>query len=572
MKKRKEMKNSAKQVLRRHYWLLVTVCLIGTVFGAEIAGVRLVGYEDPMQNIAAAESGAALLKGVGASPVFARQKGVLATVVNSLTSGALLDKLRRGIGSILGSESMADNVMIVFGMLFFLFCWIFIQAVYIVVTRRIFLEARTYDRVRFYKFLYLIRIRRWGKTAWNMLVLTVCQFLWDLTVIGGIVKHYSYFLVPYILAENPDIGAREAIDLSGRMMKGHKWECFCLELTFLPWDFAGIVSFGITDICFTNPYKSAFFGEYYAELRCLARRTGLSGNERLNDPYLFRKAEKEELEKAYADVLGRIKEPVPVPKLQGIQGVLSRWFGVVLVNSAAETAYEKACAEQARLWKWAEILRGEAYPERLFSVPGEERRENLETIRYARNYSVLSLTLLFFSCSFIGWLWEVSLHLVTSGTFVNRGVLHGPWLPIYGAGSVLILILLKRLRHRPALEFLAAVVLCGAVEYAASWYLQNRHGEKWWDYTGYFLNLNGRICAEGLLVFGLGGIAVVYVAAPLLDNVFRRIRRRLLIPLCAVLLVLFAVDEAYSAKYPNTGKGITDYDDRKCEKNVKNFT
>lgn len=563
MKTRKEMKDCAKQVLKRHYWLLVTVCLIGTVFGAEIAGIRFVRYDDPMQNIMAAESGAALLKGVGASSVFARQKGVFATVVNSLTSGALLDKLRLGIGSILGSESMAANMMIVFGMLFFLFCWIFIQAVYIVVTRRIFLEARTYERVRFYKFLYLIRIRRWSKTAWNMLVLAVFQFLWDLTVIGGIVKHYSYFLVPYILAENPDIGAREAIDLSRRMMKGHKWQCFCFELTFLPWDFMGIMSLGITDVCFTNPYKSAFFGEYYAELRSLARRIELPGNRQLNDPYLFRKAEKEELEKAYGDVLGYLQKPVPVPELQGFQRVLSRWFGVVLSNSVAETAYENACAKQARLWKWAEILRGEAYPERLFSIPGEERQEYLETIRYARNYSVLSLILLFFSCSFIGWLWEVSIHLVTSGTFVNRGVLHGPWLPIYGAGSVLILVVLKRFRSRPALEFLAAVVLCGMVEYFTSWYLEVVNGGKWWDYTGYFLNLNGRICGEGLLVFGLGGMIVVYVAAPLLDNVFRRIRRRILIPLCAVLLIFFAVDEAYSVRHPNMGKGITDYDDRR---------
>ena len=42
--------------------------------------------------------------------------------------------------------------------------------------------------------------------------------------------------------------------------------------------------------------------------------------------------------------------------------------------------------------------------------------------------------------------------------------------------------------------------------------------KKWWDYTGYFLNLHGRICAEGLLVFGVGGMAFVYVIAPLIDN------------------------------------------------------
>lgn len=560
MRERTERKARARRVLKNHYWLLLTVCLIGVVFGAEFSKGQIVSCETPVQNIVTVENSTSLLRGVGESPVFGRQKGVFAMVVNSLTSGALLNKLRLGISSLLGSQSLASDVMIILGMLFFVFCWIFIQTVYIVITRRIFLEARTYEKVRFLRFLYLIRVRRWAKTAWNMLMLAAFQFLWDLTVVGGVIKHYSYFLVPYILAENPDMDGREAIRLSERMMKGHKWECFFQELTFLPWDFLGFISIGIADVCFVRPYKMAVFGEYYAELRHAAKERGIPGSAQLNDRYLFEKAEEPLLEKAYRDVLGRIKEPVPVPELQGIRGFFSRWFGVVLSNSAAETAYEKACAEQAKLRKWAEILEGKAYPERLFPISFRERTETLETIRYARNYSVLSLLLLFFTCSFMGWLWEVSLHLITSGTFVNRGVLHGPWLPIYGTGSVLILIVLKRLRSRPVLEFLFAIVLCGAVEYATSWYLELVNEEKWWDYTGYFLNLNGRICAEGLLVFGLGGIAVVYVAAPLLDNVFRQVRRRILIPLCAVLLVFFAADEMYSAKYPNTGKGITDYD------------
>ena len=186
--------------------------------------------------------------------------------------------------------------------------------------------------------------------------------------------------------------------------------------------FLGFISIGIADVCFVRPYKMAVFGEYYAELRHVAKERGIPGSAQLNDRYLFEKAEEPLLEKAYRDVLGRIKEPVPVPELQGIRGFFSRWFGVVLSNSAAETAYEKACAEQAKLRKWAEILEGKAYPERLFPISFRERTETLETIRYARNYSVLSLLLLFFTCSFMGWLWEVSLHLITSGTFVNRGV------------------------------------------------------------------------------------------------------------------------------------------------------
>ena len=61
--------------------------------------------------------------------------------------------------------------------------------------------------------------------------------------------------------------------------------------------------------------------------------------------------------------------------------------------------------------------------------------------------------------SVFGWLWEVGMHLVSYGEFVNRGALHGPWLPIYGTGAVLILTVLNRFRKNPALEFGATIVL-----------------------------------------------------------------------------------------------------------------
>ena len=174
------------------------------------------------------------------------------------------------------------------------------------------------------------------------------------------------------------------------------------------------------------------------------------------------------------------------------------------------------------------------------------------------HYPLSSLVVLFIGFSFIGWLWEVGLHLITAGTFVNRGSLHGPWLPIYGAGAVLILVLLNRLRTKPLALFLAAVALSGAVEFGTSYVMERLTGMRWWDYSGYFLNIDGRICAEGLLVFGLGGMAVVYLLAPLVDNVLERVNQRALKAVCAALAVLFVADAVYSQFVPNAGEGITD--------------
>ena len=164
-------------------------------------------------------------------------------------------------------------------------------------------------------------------------------------------------------------------------------------------------------------------------------------------------------------------------------------------------------------------MQGLAYPVRFYPIPEEDKRKLVQSLNYMRHYTIWSLIVIFLGLAIFGWVWEVSLHLITDGEFVNRGALYGPWLPIYGTGSILILTLLTRLRRNPALEFTATIVVCGFLEYMTSVFMEfTSGGLKWWDYSGYFLNLNGRICAEGLLVFGIGGIAVVYVIAPIIDN------------------------------------------------------
>lgn len=177
---------------------------------------------------------------------------------------------------------------------------------------------------------------------------------------------------------------------------------------------------------------------------------------------------------------------------------------------------------------------------------------------YQRRYSLTSLIVIFFVSSVAGWVWEVGMHMIETGDFVNRGVLHGPWLPIYGTGSVLILVTLNLFRKKPVAEFFSVVILCGCVEYFTSYCLEMMHGgRRWWDYRGYFLNLQGRICAEGLLLFGVGGMVVVYLIAPLLDDCLRRVNHKIVVLLCGVILCSLMIDGTYSMRHPNAGRGIT---------------
>lgn len=77
-----------------------------------------------------------------------------------------------------------------------------------------------------------------------MFVENVFLFLWSLTIIGFFIKQYSYRMVPYIIAENPNIKALDAIRLSRHMMEGHKWECFVADCSFLGWYLLNLVTFG----------------------------------------------------------------------------------------------------------------------------------------------------------------------------------------------------------------------------------------------------------------------------------------------------------------------------------------
>ena len=172
-------------------------------------------------------------------------------------------------------------------------------------------------------------------------------------------------------------------------------------------------------------------------------------------------------------------------------------------------------------------------------------------------YKITDYILFFFAFSIIGWIWEVCLVLVQTGKMVNRGVLLGPWLPIYGSGGVLILLLLRKMFNKPIVTFFSMTILCTVIEYITSWYLEVTKGVRWWDYSNYLLNINGRVCLEGAIVFGIGGCAVVYLLAPKLSKVFNKLSNYILVPICVILTFLFTIDFIYSHYHPNMGEGVT---------------
>lgn len=491
-------------------------------------------------------------------------QGVFSKLVNITSSGTIIVVVMEAIKSMVHSGKATMIIVIALSGLFIWLVRIFVLNVLGVAFKRFFMEGRQYENVPVNRFLYLFRLKSWINVALTVLLQLIFHTLWVFTIIGGIIKRFSYFMVPYIVAENPTIKPIEAINLSRRMMDGHKWECFKMSFSFLGWDILDALTFGISGIFFSNPYQEATYAEYYVYVRGCAKEKNIEGIEVLNDTYLYEYADDAALQEAYREALNLTIPEMPVSKRNPVYKFVNNFFGICLKIDEEEKIYEERIVKIEATKGARMVLDKKMYPSRLFTVPEKVKTRRIEHVNYLRHYSVVSVILIFFTFCFIGWSWEVSLHLVEDGVFVNRGVLHGPWLPIYGSGGILILLVLNKLRNNPVVEFFSAIILCGVLEYYSHWWLEITHdGQKWWDYSGYFLNINGRICAEGLLIFGLGGMAIVYIVAPFIDNYFRKIPIKMAVVICVILLAIFAVDQVYSSSHPNMGEGITDYGEHK---------
>lgn len=108
----------------------------------------------------------------------------------------------------------------------------------------------------------------YGNVVATILLRDVFLFLWSLLfVIPAIVKTYSYRMVPYIVAENPDMKATDAITLSRNMMKGHKWNAFVLDLSFIGWYLLSCLTLGLLAFFYVSPYHYATNAELYGALK-----------------------------------------------------------------------------------------------------------------------------------------------------------------------------------------------------------------------------------------------------------------------------------------------------------------
>lgn len=512
MLKIKSIKKEGRNVFSNNVWKAIAICFIVTI----ITGGTTIGFVKGQlnfifdTNVGINNSDFTIKSNISIIDDFIESsklignytdkylsratRGVLATFANSINrSDSFIFGVLNAINEMAFKNRVGQGIVILVGVIIVFLYWLLVSNVFIVGKARFFLKNRRYKRTKLDRVIFPYKDKKIKNIMIVMFKKELYNFLWSFTIVGGFIKHYSYFFIPYILAENPNMRAKEVFALSRKMAYGNKRRMFLFDLSFIGYDILGIVSLNVSNLLYKTPYKSACEVELYMKVRNDYISDKKEGYEYLNDA-----------------------------------GLNVNYF-------------DGEYSDDSRIIKDDKNL-------------------------YSWKINLVDMLLLFLTYSLIGYIWEVMLHLISSGEFVNRGSMYGPWIPIYGYGGLITLLLLKKYKDNPVKVFFLSMAMCGVIEYSISWIGELIYHIRWWDYTGYLFNINGRVCLEGLLVFGFACTINIFWVTPLLLKFFHRFSDKKLKIIAGTLMSVFIVDMVYSIFIePNKGDNITtsnSYNDR----------
>lgn len=164
--------------------------------------------------------------------------------------------------------------------------------------------------------------------------------------------------------------------------------------------------------------------------------------------------------------------------------------------------------------------------------------------------------LLFIVYSVMGWIIEIIDCIIENKKIVNRGFLIGPYCPIYGCGAIFMTLFLERYKGDIAVLFLMAIFMCSILEYFTSLFMELIFKTRWWDYSKYKYNINGRICLETMIPFGILGCLMIYIFNPFFLCILHVLPKLLLTIISVIILIVFIIDNIVSFSIIINLKGI----------------
>lgn len=156
--------------------------------------------------------------------------------------------------------------------------------------------------------------------------------------------------------------------------------------------------------------------------------------------------------------------------------------------------------------------------------------------------TILLYFVYFIIYSVIGWIVETFYMLILTKKLSDRGFLIGPYCPIYGSGSIMMILYLTQYKDNVITVFILGLVICSILEYLTSYVMEKLFNTRWWDYSYAKFNLNGRICGENCLLFGFGGVVVIYILQPLLSGLLGLVPSNIINIISIIILIIFIVD------------------------------
>ena len=159
--------------------------------------------------------------------------------------------------------------------------------------------------------------------------------------------------------------------------------------------------------------------------------------------------------------------------------------------------------------------------------------------------AVCEFILLFVIYSFLGWLYESTIcSFLTEKRFINRGFLIGPYCPIYGVGATLCTAVFNEHNNTNVfIIFIVCAVGACVIEYITSYVAEKLFNTRWWDYSHLPLNVNGRICLYGAIIFGLAG-TIIALIDPYVQKLFIYIDNKFINRIAVLIFLVMAADFA----------------------------
>ena len=170
----------------------------------------------------------------------------------------------------------------------------------------------------------------------------------------------------------------------------------------------------------------------------------------------------------------------------------------------------------------------------------------------SKKQKISLICLLIVISGMIGWIYEFIFYYLNSGMkqFYMRGGNFLPWINIYAYGCFLIIFLTYKKRNKPLDVFLISVLSTGILEYLSGYILYGKLGwTKCWDYNQEILtfgNIGGYVCLRSVLVFGLSGLALIYLILPALSKLVRTKYINIIFVISIILCSIFLFDEIYN--------------------------